>query len=74
MTDKSKRKEVGFWQEQKLHPDRPHSDQEVVLRKTDFNFFSHLISIYCYIVGLISIKSNIILQWQWLISIKSNII
>ncbi len=34
-TDKSKRKGVCFWQEQKLQPDRPHPDQEVVLRKTD---------------------------------------
>jgi hypothetical protein len=73
-TDKSKRRIVGFWREQKLQPNRPHPDQEVVLRKTDFNFISHLISINRYILGLISININIIPQWQQLISIKSNII
>jgi hypothetical protein len=62
-TDKSKRKEVGFWREEKLQPDRPHPDREVVLRKTNFNFFSHLISINCHIIWLISIKSNIV-WWQ----------
>jgi hypothetical protein len=45
MTDKSKRDEVGFWWEQKLQPDRPHPDREVFLRKTNFLFLSHLISI-----------------------------
>ena len=65
---------VGFWREQKLQPDRPHPDQEVVLRKTDINFFSHLISIDRYIVRLISINMSIIWQLWWLISIKSNII
>jgi hypothetical protein len=74
MTDKSKRRIVCFWQEQKLQPDRPHPDQEFVLRKTNFKLFSHLISINRYIVWLISIKSNIIWWWQWLISVKSNII
>jgi hypothetical protein len=34
------------------------------LRKTDFNFFSHLISVNRFIVGLISIKSNIIWRWR----------
>jgi hypothetical protein len=53
-TDKSKRRIVGFRWEQKLQLDRPHPDREVILRKTDFNFFSHLISIDRYIVGLIS--------------------
>jgi hypothetical protein len=69
-----KRRIVVFWREQKLQPDRPHPDREVVLRKTDFNFYSHLISIDCYILGLISINMNIIWWWQRLISIKSNII
>jgi hypothetical protein len=39
-TDKSKRKEVGFWREQKLQPDRLHPDREVVLKKNDFIFFT----------------------------------
>jgi hypothetical protein len=34
-----KRKEICFRREQKLQPDRPHPDKEVVLRKTDFVFF-----------------------------------
>ncbi len=38
-TDKSERKVVCFWRELKLQPDRPHPDREVVLSKTDFNFF-----------------------------------
>ncbi len=38
-TDKSKRRIVGFRWERKLQPDRPHTDREVVLRKTNFNFF-----------------------------------
>ncbi len=69
-TDKSKRRIAGFRWEQKLQLDRPHPDREVVLRKTDFNFFSHLISIDRYIVGLISINMNIIWWWWRLISIK----
>jgi hypothetical protein len=73
-TDKSKRKGVCFWREQKLKPDRLHPDREVVLRKTDFIIFTHLISIDRYIVGLISINSNIIRRWRRLISIKINII
>jgi hypothetical protein len=39
-TDESKRKEVGFWWEQKLQPDRPHPNKEVVLSKTNFIFFT----------------------------------
>ncbi len=64
MTDKSKRKVVCFWKEQKLQPDRPHPDQEVILRKTDFNICSSLISINRHIIKLISIKRNIIWRQQ----------
>jgi hypothetical protein len=39
-TDKSKKEEFGYWQEQELQPNRPHPDREVVLRKTDFIFFT----------------------------------
>ncbi len=47
-TDKSKRKGVCFWWEQKLQPDRPHPNQEFVLRKTDF-IFLHTSDKHCLI-------------------------
>ncbi len=43
-------------------------------REKPIQFFSHLISIDCYILGLMSINMNIIPWWRQLISIKSNII
>ncbi len=57
MTDKSKRKFVFGGSENSNRTDRT-----VVLRKTDFNSFSHLMSIKQNIIGLMSIKSNIIRQ------------
>jgi hypothetical protein len=29
-----------FWREQKIQLDRPHPKKEIILDKTDFNFFS----------------------------------